>query len=268
MRKTIDLPDKLGKALEEMSNTLSITQTALLSIAGYQIVSRYKTQGIGMFDQDGNDGVTLIESQLPSDNITYVQTNLSNFGNVRKVKIFGNDVPNKYRVPFIQRTITAMVEYPLIIEDDRGKQWWFAGCSCGNCNEETHATHAILTMLGVPFSWQRLNTEQSIEENVETDHSLILSITDFQSTDPFMRYQIDFETAHDRTLFLGELYWLGYQPNLPFYKDLWAVSRNITITLYREDARNDTALKNYVKNTILRVVTTTRFSGTAKELPC
>ncbi len=26
--------------------------------------------------------------------------------------------------------------------------------------------------------------------------------------------------------------------------------------------------KNYVKNTILRVVTTTRFSGTAKELPC
>ena len=265
MRKTIDLPDELGMALEEMSNTLSITQTALLSIGGYQIVSRYKTQGIGMFDRDGNDGIILIESRLPSDNIAYVQNNLSSFGNVRKVKIFGNDVPNKYRVPFIQGAVTAMVEYSLIVEDDRGRQWWFAGCSCGHFREEAHATHAILTILGVPFSWQRLSTEESIEENVETDHSLILSITDFQSTDPFMRYQIDFETAHDRTLFLGELYWLGYQSNLPFHKDLWAESRNVTIMLYQQYVRNDTFLESYLKNTIFRVVTT-QFKGSIKEV--
>ncbi len=269
MRKTMDLPDDLTSDLETMSKKLNIPQTTLLAIGGYQLVSRYKTHGVALFDQQAKNSVTLIDSGVTNDNILYVQQHLSDFGNIRQVQVFGNQVPSKYRVPLTVGTSTYITEFHLILQDDRGKEWWFAGCSCGYGGEGVGGTHTILTLLGVPFSWERLAIAQHIDEMVESvDHSLVLSVTTFQENEPLVQFRITFRTAADRDQFTREMYWLGYASYRTSQEDnlhnKWANARNLELTLYNEDAPNE-LLGTWIQE-ILQHVVLGKFHGTIKEL--
>ena len=256
MRKTFDLPDDLSAELEAVSKTLKIPQTTLLSIGGYQLVARYKTEGAGMFDRSSikEEAVTLIDNSTTSTNIAFVRNHLKDFGTIKKIKVMGDQLPPQYKIPKIDGLLKYNLEYRLILFDEHGREWWFAGCSCGYGGEGVGGTHEILTILGVPFSWERLVSSRAIEESVEVDNNVYLTVSNMDS-DYEVKFLIAFRSAVSLAKFKAGLSWLGYVRTSDVYydRDLWAYNRNLALTAYSK-GMDDQAFHVWIKDTLERIV--------------
>ncbi len=265
MRKTIDLPDDLSVDLETMSKELRISQTTLLTIAGFQLVARYKMEGSRMFDNASNKGnIVTVDSGITSENVDFVRNHIEDFGTVVKIKVYGNQLPNQYQISKIQGVSKTIVKYRLILINNRGKEWWLAGCGCGYGGEGVSGTHEILTLLGIPFSREKLITSQAIEETVDADFGISLTVSKIDS-DRELQYQITFRSAADLYKFKKGVSSLGYvgNPSLRVDHDLWAFNRHFSLTTYSK-GMDDQTFEAWIKDTLERLVFG-EFGGSIRE---
>ncbi|SFV03958.1 hypothetical protein [Alicyclobacillus macrosporangiidus] len=244
-RRTVDLPDDLSEELERMSNDLRISQVGLLTIAGYSLVARYKTHGPTLFEtsqSNVDDRVTLVESGITEENIQYVKDHIEEFGRITLVKVFGvKAVPKQYHVPTVDGQHTWYTDYRLILANDKGREWWFAGCACGYGGEGVRGTHQILTLLNIPFPFVRLAEEDRIMFEPYQDHTIRVAVSRLGSSlerQPIAQYELTFESAGDLYRFKEIAENLGYVNELITpgreHDDRWAYIRDIEIARYSD----------------------------------
>lgn len=241
-RKTIDLPDDLSEEIEEMHRQLKISQVGLLTIAGYSLVARYKTHGTALFENPyshENDNVTLIKDGITQYNIQYVKDHIADFGEIASVRVYNvNNVPDRYRVPEVNGEYTYYIDYKLIITNNKGHEWWFAGCTCGYGGEGVRGTHQILTLLGIPYRYSSLTTNDHVViVDPRVDNTMKLAVVHSEKLgvrQSSRLYHIDFPDATKRFEFERALELLGFVT--PLYTDddmqrddKWAAPRNLEI---------------------------------------
>ncbi|MCF8568405.1 hypothetical protein LLE49_27180 [Alicyclobacillus tolerans] len=198
-RKTVDWPDDLADDLERISYQLHTSQVGLLTLAGYALVAKYKKFGPSAFlseDPDAAKNVTLVSSDITSENVQFVKDHIREFGTIVSVDVYGiNPVPSRNRVPMEFGMSSYHQDYRFILTKDKGHEWWFVGCSCGYGGEGVAGTQETLTLLGILFPFRGLAEKNEVHFQPHQEHSIFLDLSRLDSESRAIVCQLTFKNA-------------------------------------------------------------------------